>query len=163
MILKQNSIVLICYVLAALRLSSVPLVERASPTSDQRPVFSPLCSGVDRGVVCCGVGYSLCGAAEGRPLVTDNQIGALILEDLAFPLRHNNALCAALPVSQAREEGTGRLSHSSHRFLLASLPLLRSLPRPPSLPTSLQQLPTHHPPPLLPNFRQCCVLQWGER
>ena len=37
----------------------------------------------------------------GRAPVTDNQIGALILEDLAFPLRHNNALCAALPVSQA--------------------------------------------------------------
>lgn len=104
-------------------------------------MFSLLRSGEDGGVVCCGVGYGLRGAAEGRPLVTDNQIGALILEDLAFPLRHNNALCAALPVSQAREEGTGRLSHSSHRFLSASLPLLRSLARPPSQPH-----PTPPPP-----------------
>lgn len=64
---------------------------------------------------------------------------SLILEDLAFPLRHNNALCAALPVSQAREEGTGRLSHGSHRFLS----------NPPS------------PASLLPNFRQCYVHQQG--
>lgn len=62
----------------------------------------------------------------GQALVIDSQIGSLILEDLAFPLRHNNALCAALPVSQAREEGTGRLSHSSHRFLSTSLLSLRS-------------------------------------
>lgn len=57
---------------------------------------------------------------------------SLILEVLAFPLRHNNALCAALPVSQAREEGTGRLSHGSHRFLSAS-------PAPPTLPASKLQ------------------------
>lgn len=108
---------------AAQRISSLPLRERTRPTSDQRPVFSSLSSGV----------------AECRPLVTDNQIGPLILEDLAFPLRHNNALCAALPVSQAREEGTGRLSHSSHRFLSASLHLLlRSLACPSSPAPKLQ-------------------------
>lgn len=92
---------------------------------------------MDGGDVCCSVGYGLCGAAEGWPLVTDSQVGALILEDLAFPLRHNNALCAALPVSQAREEGTGRLSHSSHRFLSASLLLLLH---------SLTPSPNHPPP-----------------
>lgn len=129
--LKLNSTVLS---LAALCVTSVPLIERTSQNSDQRLVFSLLRSDVVGGDVRCGVGYGLRGAAEGRPLVTDNQIGALILEDLAFPLRHNNALCAALPVSQAREEGTGRLSHSSHRFLSTSLPLLRSLARPPSQP-----------------------------
>lgn len=57
------------------------------------------------------------GGRGGQAPVIDHQIGAPILEDLAFPLRHNNALCAALPVSQACEEGTARLSHGSHRFL----------------------------------------------
>lgn len=61
-----------------------------------------------------GEGSGPCG---GQAPVIDNQIGSLILEDLAFPLRHNNALCAAVPVSQAQEEGTGRLSHGSHHFL----------------------------------------------
>lgn len=136
-------------------------LERSVLTLDQRLVlYAPRCS-VDGGGVCCGVGYGLRGAAEGRPLVTDNQIGALILEDLAFPLRHNNALCAALPVSQAREEGTGRLSHSSHRFLSASLHLLLLLP--PAHPPSPHLLLLLLPFPLLSNFRQCCVLQPGER
>lgn len=61
---------------------------------------------------------------EDKSHVIDNQIEALILEDLAFPLRHNNALCVALPVSQAWEEGNGRLSHGSHRFLPSPLPPL---------------------------------------
>lgn len=109
------------YFFIAACIFSTSFLERSVLTLNQRLVlYTPRCS-VDGVGVCCGVGYGLRGAAEGRPLVTDNQIGALILEDLAFPLRHNNALCAALPVSQAREEGTGRLSHSSHRFLSASL------------------------------------------
>lgn len=58
----------------------------------------------------------------GQAAVIDQQIAALILEDLAFPLRHNNALCAPLPVSQACEEGTASLSHGSHHFLSPSLP-----------------------------------------
>lgn len=116
---------------------STSLIERTVLTSNQRLVLHILCCGVDRGDVCCGVGYGLRGATEGRPLVTDNQIGALILEDLAFPLRHNNALCAALPVSQAREEGTGRLSHSSHRFLSASLLPPPAHPAPTSSSSSL--------------------------
>lgn len=91
---------------------------------------------------------SLLGCGGQAPVI-DNQVGALILEDLAFPLRHNNALCAALPVSQAWEEGTGRLSHGSHHFLP---------PFPPLPPTS--PLPPPHP--LIPNFRQCCVLQRGK-
>lgn len=76
---------------------------------------------------CGGVGVCMCWGSGGgcrspwgcggQALVIHNQIGALILEDLAFPLRHNNALCAELPVSQAWEEGTGRLSHGSHHFL----------------------------------------------
>lgn len=77
-----------------------------------------ICDVVD-GVFWCSI-WSPWGCG-GQALVIDSQIGSLILEDLAFPLRHNNALCAALPVSQAREEGTGRLSHSSHRFLSTSL------------------------------------------
>ena len=89
----------------------------------------------------CVRGFRPLWGCGGQAPVIDNQIGALNLEDLAFPLRHNNALCATLPVSQAWEEGTGRLSHGSHRFLAPTrLPLL----------------------PLLPNFRQCCVLQRGK-
>lgn len=80
----------------------------------------------------CG-GYRSLWGCGGQAPVIDNQIGALILEDLAFPLRHNNALCAALPVSQAWEEGTGRLSHGSHRFLPPS-----PLPPPPSPAPKLQ-------------------------
>lgn len=58
----------------------------------------------------------------GQAAVIDHQIAALILEDLAFPLRHNNALCAPLPVSQAWEEGTVSLSHGSHHFLPPYIP-----------------------------------------
>lgn len=95
------------------------------------------CEFVDDGVR--GGRYRSLWGCGGQAPVIDSQIGALILEDLAFPLRHNNALCAALPVSQAWEEGTGRLSHGSHRFLPPS-PVL----------------------PQLPNFRQCCVLHRGK-
>lgn len=84
--------------------------------------------------MCWGSG-SLWGRG-GQAAVIDKQICALILEDLAFPLRHNNVLCAALPVSQAWEEGTGRLSHGSHRFLPPSLP---PAPPPPLAP------PPHSP------------------
>lgn len=73
-----------------------------------------------------GGGYRSPRGHGGQAPVIDHQIGALILEDLAFPLRHNNALCAALPVSQASEEGTARLSHGSHRFLPPPQPPLPS-------------------------------------
>lgn len=76
-------------------------------------------------------GSGLGGAVEDRLLSLTSRLGALILEDLAFPLRHNNALCAALPVSQAWEEGTGRLSHGSHRFL-STPPASHSLPASPA-------------------------------
>lgn len=77
-------------------------------------------------MVCWGGGYRSPRGHGGQAPVIDHQIGALILEDLAFPLRHNNALCAALPVSQASEEGTARLSHGSHRFLPPPQPPLPS-------------------------------------
>lgn len=93
-------------------------------------------------VVCVCLCVSVWGHGGQAPVI-DHQIGALILEDLAFPLRHNNALCAVLPVSQAQEEGTARLSHGSHSFL----------PRTPPFPV------TPSPP---PNFRQCYVLHGGK-